>query len=278
MSAFRKVLGTTHHFLGHSHVGLWLAEKLRNQCETIIARAHGTAVGDAEENGEAGFLKSVALSIAYFVDVGANRGNWAARVLDISPLAKGLLFDPSRSAVAILQQRFAQTSGIEVLEAAVGESPGSLPFFEEDEAGETSSLVGAVSRAANCRQVPVTTLDSEVKNRNWPRVDYLKIDAEGYDFRALHGAKALLSEGLVHLGQFEYGAGWRYTGATITYAITWLADLGYDCYVLTGRGLLQPNPDRFREYFQYSNYVFVRSDLKQALFSASAPSVFRSLY
>ena len=261
----RHMLGTTHHLIAHSNVGLQAAVKLRNQCDSIIGRAHGATISDAQQNGEASFLCKIAPCIEYFVDVGANRGNWTSMVLDCCPSAKGLLFDPSQSAAGMLKQKFAATKGIEVLDVAVGDAPGYLPFFEEEGAGETSSLLQHVSSSGVARQVPITTIDCEIKKRDWPRIDYLKIDAEGYDFHALQGAKQLLHEGQVRYGQFEYGSGWRFSGTTLTHAILWLSDLGYRSFLLTKKGLQRPEPERFREYFQYSNYVFVREDLKDTV-------------
>lgn len=261
----RHMLGTTHHLLAHSNVGLKAAVKLRNQCDAIIGRAHGATVADAQLNGEVSFLRKVAPQIQYFVDVGANCGNWTAVVLEQCPSAAGLLFDPSQTAVNILKQKFANAKGIEILDVAVGDAPGFLPFFEEDGAGETSSLLQNVSSSKVARQVPITTIDCEIKKRQWPCIDYLKIDAEGYDFQALEGARQLLYEGQVRYGQFEYGAGWRFSGTTLTHAIIWLANLGYETYLLTKDGLRSPEPERFREYFQYSNYVFVREDLKNTI-------------
>jgi FkbM family methyltransferase len=277
MSLFRKLLGEAHHRVGHSHLGLLVAEKMRNQSEAILARAHGEEC-DLELNGEGNLLQCVAPSVSYFIDVGANKGNWTEAVLKLSPDAHGLLFDPSRSATDVLRKKFAHISQIEILESAVADKPGHLPFFEEDGAGETSSLIGNVSVTEKCRQVAITTIDSELGKRNWPRVDYLKIDAEGYDFLVLQGAKEILSKGHVHCGQFEYGPGWRYAGSTITYALKWMSNLGYECYLLTAHGLLQPNPERFREYFRYSNFVFVRADLKDSIMSLKQEAFFRALY
>ncbi|HEX3435360.1 MAG TPA: FkbM family methyltransferase [Pseudacidobacterium sp.] len=268
MTLFRQILGTTHYLLSHSDIAVRVAVKLRNQCEAVIGRSQGGFTSDCQRNGESDFIAKLSPHIHNFVDVGANRGNWTDLLLQHSPSAVGLLFDPSLSAVSILKQRFADTSQLEIVEAAVGNAPGYLPFFEEAEAGETSSLIGAVSLAKSDRTVPVTTIDCEIQKRQWREIDYLKIDAEGYDFHVLEGAKELLSDGRVRFGQFEYGAGWRFSGATLTYALIWLANLGYETYLMSPKGLRRPQTDRLREYYYYSNYVFVRKDLKQTIIAA----------
>jgi hypothetical protein len=121
--------------------------------------------------------------------------------------------------------------------------------------------VDGASATGEAREVRVTTIDLEVERRGWPSVDFLKIDAEGYDFHVLEGARRLLENGKVSYGQFEYNAPWRLCGSTLTYAIRWLRDLGYACFVLKADGLQTPNTDAFREYYLYSNYAFIRNDL-----------------
>jgi hypothetical protein len=111
----------------------------------------------------------------------------------------------------------------------------------------------------------MTTVDTEVEQLGWPSVDYLKIDAEGYDFYVLKGAGKLLAAQRVALGQFEYGDAWRLSGSTLTFAIRWLADLGYQCFLLKGSGLYTPRPEEYGEYFGYSNYVFCNAASKSLI-------------
>jgi hypothetical protein len=111
----------------------------------------------------------------------------------------------------------------------------------------------------------MTTVDAEIEHLGWQSVDYLKIDAEGYDFHVLRGATRLLAAKRIVLGQFEYGDAWRLSGSTLTFAIRWLTDLGYECFLLRGDGLYAPRPEEYGEYFGYSNYVFCKSDSKSLL-------------
>jgi hypothetical protein len=67
--------------------------------------------------------------------------------------------------------------------------------------------------------VQVTTLEAEIDRLGWPTIDYLKIDAEGYDFHVLSGARRLLECKRIALGQFEYGTAWVSAGSTLTYAV-----------------------------------------------------------
>jgi FkbM family methyltransferase len=248
--------------LANSKAGLYVVEKLRNQCELIIGRAHGWGVGpDPRLNGEVRWLQSVIDRLEYVIDIGANKGDWSGLILQQKQLKHLLLFEPSLSALELLRSRFAVHPEIEIIAAAAGNAPGSLTFFEESGAGETSSLVAGFSQGGSAREVEVTTIDAEVEKRGWSFVDFLKIDAEGLDFQVLQGASHLFASGKVSYGQFEYNGPWRVAGATLTHAIQWLGGFGYRCFILRSDALLVPDPARFREYYLYSNYAFIRNDL-----------------
>jgi FkbM family methyltransferase len=260
--SIQSVLVQTQHMLAGSSAGLNLVVKLRNQCDLTIGRAHGWGESlDPELNGEARWMRSVADRLQYVIDVGANKGDWTDLVLQTTTAKEVMLFDPSRSASTMLKSRFAGRPEVEVREAAVASAPGSMSFFEEEGAGETSSLVGGFSKNAVSRQVEITTIDAEVARRGWPNVDFLKIDAEGYDFHVLEGARGLFESGRISYGQFEYNSPWRLAGTTRTFAISWLRELGYECFLLKADGLHVPDLDLYREYYLYSNYAFIRKDL-----------------
>jgi FkbM family methyltransferase len=178
----------------------------------------------------------------------------------------GLLFEPSREAASLLARRFGAYTAIEIVRAAAGETCREVTFFEEPHSGETSSIVpGASTPQCRACTVHMTTVAAEVERLGWRSVDYLKIDTEGYDFYVLRGATELLAAKRIALGQFEYGDGWRLSGSTLTRAIRWLAELGYECFLLKGRGLYTPRLEEYGEYFGYSNYVFCNPESKSLI-------------
>ena len=81
---------------------------------------------------------------------------------------------------------------MEIVNAAVGDQSGEMPFFEEEGSGETSSLAPGVRLAPGIeRTVPVTTLDEELAQSRSRTVDFCKVDAEGFDLRVMKGARSL---------------------------------------------------------------------------------------
>jgi FkbM family methyltransferase len=160
-----------------------------------------------------------------------------------------------------LKQRFAHAAGLEIIEAAAGREAGEASFYEEPEAGETSSLVSGHSVAgASARMVRIVTLDDTLGQFGWDGADFLKIDAEGFDFHVLRGAGALLAGRKIGVIQFDYNHPWAAVGSTLAAACRLLSAHEYQVFLLQKDGLYKLNYERYGEYFGYSDFVAVAPD------------------
>lgn len=253
-----------HQKLGESPLAVHLAVKLRNQCNSVIRHCLMDGI-NPNQNGEYLLMDSAEASGIVFVDAGANVGDWSARVLATKKnVALGLLFDPSRSAIETLTKRFEDFPNVEVIPVALSDTVGTRRFFEEPNAGTTSSFVpGFSAPGAVATSATLTTLDHEARKRDLEQIDFLKIDVEGLDLSVLRGAASLLAHQKIHVVQFEYNKAWRLAGHTLAAAYRYLSDLGYSVYLLKARGLYELDYDKYGEYFGYSNFVAVRSSDKE---------------
>jgi len=242
--------------LGRSRTAVFLAVKIRNQCQWVVQWYLGE--DDRRElNGEKRAVDVIAPACRTFMDVGANVGDWTELFLRAGgPQMRGVLIEPSRSAMARLRERFRDRSGISLIHAAASDQAGEAVFSEEADAGETSSLVQSFSHAASQKvTVQVTTVDDEAAKAGLPEIDMLKIDTEGFDLHVLKGAKKMLSEGRAGIVQFEYNAPWARAGSTLAAAISLLEGYGYKVFLLRSTGLHPLNYELYGEYFRYSNFV-----------------------
>jgi FkbM family methyltransferase len=232
--------------------------RVRNQANVIIAR-HLSDGPDPRSNGEFLVAGSVAPHCQYFVDVGANVGNYATVFMAGATRLRGaLLFEPGRKARALLERRIGDFPSAEVSPSACGRERGLAEFFEEPDAGETSSLVQGFSRPDAQRiSVPVTTLDEEVAERLWPRVDFLKIDAEGHDQFVLEGAEKLLARQRIQVLQFEYNYPWMHAGATLGRVMAMLSNNSYKVYLIRHDGLQTFDYERYGDFFGYANFLAI---------------------
>jgi FkbM family methyltransferase len=129
------------------------------------------------------------------LDVGANVGYYAlSAAMRVGPGGRVVAFEPGPAAAARLRENAALNglANLQVIEAAVAERPGTLRFHLSDDS-EGASLFDPGVEAVGSVEVPVTTLDDFVKQASLPRVDLLKIDAEGAEVGILRGGRRLLA-------------------------------------------------------------------------------------
>jgi FkbM family methyltransferase len=231
---------------------LWL----RNVATQVLAHRLAPSI-HPDHNGETLLLRELASHLRVVIDVGANRGNWTAILIDIVPeIEKVLCYEPGVEALSALHGRYGADKRVEVVDAAVSDRAGEEEFFEEPDAGETSSLIAAHSQIhSGARTVRVVTIDDELDRIGIDHVDLLKIDAEGMDLHVLRGAERALRDHRVAVVQFEYNRPWAAVGSTLAAAFQLLRRHGYEVLALLPDGLHQHEPSDVGELFVYSNFV-----------------------
>jgi FkbM family methyltransferase len=213
---------------------------------------------EADKNGEWWFISLVASRVETVFDVGANVGNWSEEVLRRCPNLRSLCcFEPSEAATIKMAAAIGSDPRVRIVRAAVSDAEGSMPFYEQPDASQTSSLVSGVSRDAAERTVRVVTLDQEMENLCLDHLDLLKIDVEGYDLHALRGARVALSRQAISFVQFEYNQPWMYAGSTLQAAARLLDECDYELLLLNGSGLCRCDVSRLGELFEYLNFVAI---------------------
>ena len=177
------------------------------------------------------------------------------------PAPRGIAFEPAPSAAAELRSRLASYDSVEIVECAISDRSGNATFYAEPNCGETSSLIHTNTAAdATPVLVRVSTLDAEIAERKIASVDFLKIDAEGFDYHVLRGAEESTNNQKIDVIQFEYNGPWIGSGATLAAAYAFLQKRGFDIFLLRGPGLFRIDPIYVGEYFRYSNFIAVRTN------------------
>ena len=129
-------------------------------------------------------------------------------------------------------------------------------FFLENDYGESSSLVKFDNVVYNHDiLLEVSTLDLELSKLNQSAIDFLKIDAEGFDLRVMKGAMDLIKQNKIKIIQFEYNYTWLYAGSTLFEAIEILNSNNYIVFQLRHDGLYNYDYNRFGDFFGYSNLM-----------------------
>jgi FkbM family methyltransferase len=119
-----------------------------------------------------------------FVDAGGFDGDTTEEFCKRYPTYKKvILFEPSASNMLNAKLRLAKHRDIEFVQQGISDVSGSLSF--NPEAGSAS----AVSTEGACR-IEVTTLDASVNEK----VTFIKMDLEGWEFKALQGSSRHIVE------------------------------------------------------------------------------------
>jgi FkbM family methyltransferase len=142
-------------------------------------------------------------------DVGANVGQSAKRFLARFPRAEVYCFEPVAETFHRLQTHFKNDPRVHCVPLALGAAKGSGEIVLEGTPDlfflKKSPTDGSPGRPARTQSVEIDALDAFCTARSVPRIDYLKIDAEGSDLDVLRGADTMLVQQKIALVEVEAG-------------------------------------------------------------------------
>ncbi|MBE2181051.1 MAG: FkbM family methyltransferase [Chthoniobacterales bacterium] len=235
----RRLLGRLHARLGASPKVLRALGKLSNQCEML--RGRQLAGHSTDFDREQWFLERFPGPISTVVDVGANVGDWTAMVAEIRKADDPtfLLYEPVSANVTALEKRFQGNPRVRVIASALGDVSGEASIHISSWNDKLCSFAAPPEGGAHSEVVRVARLDEELDARGIRSIDYLKIDAEGYDLHVLCGAEEAIRSRRVKALQFEYlGGAWKKVRSTIAEALNLLERrCGWRCWLLADRQL-----------------------------------------
>ena len=130
-------------------------------------------------------------------DVGAHRGETVAAFELCFPSAHIFAFEPVRANFEALQA-CARPSRVTCLHTALGDRiEDATIVLQEDSQTHSLNQRAEAGRAGSTETVRVTTLDAVCAERGIERIDFLKIDTEGYELAVLAGGSDLLRKGAI---------------------------------------------------------------------------------
>jgi len=164
--------------------------------------------------GEAAALKSVSPNGPLTIfDVGANDGTWAVQLAKLlgRPDNRFFLFECAPYCYDGLDKRWAQIPNPLLEKCAISDMIGTATLHMPTRGSGLASLHARGDKCVVQEQyetivVDTTTLDAMAEKHGIDRIHILKMDIEGHELAALHGAERLLTEGRIDAIQFEFGS------------------------------------------------------------------------
>lgn len=128
------------------------------------------------------------------IDAGANKGIFSIKVAHEFPRAKIYAFEPVHETAAVLKKNTAPYPNISCLELGLGDAEISKPMMIGPAGSDGSRMVDSVidmpgsATQKEMRNVSITTIDDFAAKHSIPRIDFVKMDVEGYEAKILQGA------------------------------------------------------------------------------------------
>lgn len=193
------------------------------------------------------------------LDVGANRGQYAALARAAFPRARIISFEPNPEAFSALRERAAGLD-VEAVPLGCGRSPGEALLFDCGGGSPLATLVPDVHADAVETTVELTSIDDFCAERGIASIDLLKIDVEGAEHAVLEGAQRMLAARSVRVVQFEMNAMTLDAGTPLGRIEQLLR--GYALFRILPSGQLLRLDGResfFKNLYSYQNLVAIRA-------------------
>jgi FkbM family methyltransferase len=131
---------------------------------------------------------------AYCMDIGANIGFYTLKLAQFAGASgRVAAFEANPALIKRIQENIAlnHIDNVDTVPKAVTQTEGQAQFYVA--ANSELSSLDYDEHAQEKLTVEATTIDSYVASAAWPRLDFIKLDIEGYDCHALLGGRESLT-------------------------------------------------------------------------------------
>jgi FkbM family methyltransferase len=226
-------------------------------------------VRDFKSSGELHALKYIKDSLneenaLTIFDVGANDGNYSRTLAEFFENKSTIhSFEPSSRTFEVLLKTTSSIANIVPNNFGFGETESSLLLYSDINAPRLASvykrnLIHFGMSMDRTEEIKITTIENYCNHTKIDHIHFLKLDIEGHELKALHGAKQLLEDGKIDFIQFEFG-GCNIDSRTYFQDFYYLLKDKYRIYRILKDGLFEiQNYKESHEIFISINYLAER--------------------
>lgn len=215
-----------------------------------------------DRNGERWLLNTIgAIKPSVIVDVGCNKGDWAACAREHNPQALIFAFEIIPDIAKRAQSRFAEDPKVKVFDVGLGNRFEDVNvYFNEANTEITSLYPPSDARSTELRAARMVRADAFFAEQDINSIDFLKIDVEGAENLVLKGIEPLLRAHAIRAIQFEYGFVSVHTRFLLSDYYALFEQFGYKVGKLYQCGVAFKPFERQDENFWGPNYVAIHCD------------------
>jgi len=146
--------------------------------------------------------KARGIKVNTVIDIGASDGSWTRDCLTYFPDAHYVLVEAQEPHREALEKIAAEKTKVEFILAAAGRKDGRIYF---DNSALFGGLASETPLEGSYIEVPVISIDAEIKRRNLKGPYLVKLDTHGFEIPILEGAETILKEAsLVIIEVYNY--------------------------------------------------------------------------
>ncbi len=175
----------------HTHVNGYELLVLAN--EEVGRAVH---FGQRYESPETNYLQKIITSNSVCIDIGANIGYFTILMAKTAISGRVYAFEPIPLNASLLRAsvELNELDNVEIIESAVGATDGQTTLSQSTDGAYSSIRNTARKAVERLIHVPITTLDTFVRERSLYSIDVLKVDVEGAEGLVLMGSQELLRD------------------------------------------------------------------------------------
>lgn len=198
---------------------------------------------------------------AIIFDVGANIGEYTGELLTHIRNAEIHSFEPARSTYEILCKNIVAENVILNNFGISDKCSEGILYYEKENSGIASLYQRQLDYIgidfSKSEAIILDTIDHYCKEKNITYIDFLKIDIEGNELKALYGAHKMLEKNLIGIIQIEFG-GCNIDSRTYFRDFWNLLHEKFRAYRIIRNGLYEIKKyEEILEIFTCTNYLFI---------------------
>lgn len=222
---------------------------------------------DGFEKEETDYLTKILKKGDVFVDIGANIGLFsliASKIVGDEGLI--LSFEPAPLTFSRLKENITLNNfkNVDIRNIGLSNSKGELTFYVSNNGYDAwnSFAPSQDKKLESSIQVPVSTLDIELKEIDKTKIKLVKIDVEGWEKFVLYGGKDFL-ENYSPIVMVEFTEENTFNAGYPVYDIyDIMQDFGYVWHRINNGELVK---EEKKLYYPYDNLIAIKDDLKQTI-------------
>lgn len=233
--------------------------------EVFAKKLGGRGIMNPNNNGEFKVLEEIVKNSesneVCFFDGGANFGNHSMKFLSFCEMYEKipLLYsvEPFPKTFEKLNERISVMNK-EVLNISLGNEKKKVKFyFNEEEPGSNSNIPHYYLNKST--EVEQDTIDNIIEKKNIKKINFLKLDIEGFEWQALQGTRKALESNMIDYIQLEYNGTWVDGGGSIKKIFDLCKLNTYSLFIITKNHLLSiPSYHMVLDDFYYSNLLMIK--------------------